>query len=209
MNLQSDLSNTSRYIDPRNQQQVHSFEFAKILILSCTEFESVMKQICFELTHETHGSISEYKETILQHFPGIVDAKVYVPIIAETILPFNNWNNDRLFWWGAYTSVKHNRNQSIECASYHNALYALSALYLSVLYLSKVTNNSVDDFGTGYLYSPYSKKMYATFGEDLPTSCSDNSTTSISMVRRYNLVTFGDDKPPYDAQNKDIHFSVE
>ena len=47
--LESDLDNTSRYIEPQGQENVYSFEFAKLLILACTEVESVFKAICFEI----------------------------------------------------------------------------------------------------------------------------------------------------------------
>ena len=47
--LESDLDNTSRYIEPSKQEDVYSFEFAKLLILACTEVESVFKAICFEI----------------------------------------------------------------------------------------------------------------------------------------------------------------
>ena len=40
LSLENDLSNTSRYIEPSGQEEVHSFEFAKLIILSCTEAES-------------------------------------------------------------------------------------------------------------------------------------------------------------------------
>ena len=50
LTLEADISNTSRYIEPRGQENVHSFEFAKILILACTELESVFKLLCIEIT---------------------------------------------------------------------------------------------------------------------------------------------------------------
>ena len=41
LTLEGDITNTSRFIEPSGQENVHSFEFAKILILACTELESV------------------------------------------------------------------------------------------------------------------------------------------------------------------------
>ena len=49
LSIEDDLSNTSKYIEPDGQENVHSFEFAKLLILACTEIESVFKSICFEI----------------------------------------------------------------------------------------------------------------------------------------------------------------
>ena len=36
LSIEDDLSNTSKYIEPDGQENVHSFEFAKLLILACT-----------------------------------------------------------------------------------------------------------------------------------------------------------------------------
>ena len=47
--LESDLDNTSRYIEPQGQENVYSFEFAKLLVLACTEIESVLKVMCKEI----------------------------------------------------------------------------------------------------------------------------------------------------------------
>lgn len=48
LSLEKDLDNTSRYIEPKGQENVFSFEFAKPLVLSCTELESVLKLLCCE-----------------------------------------------------------------------------------------------------------------------------------------------------------------
>lgn len=39
LSLEKDLDDTSRYIEPKGQENVFSFEFAKLLVLSCTELE--------------------------------------------------------------------------------------------------------------------------------------------------------------------------
>ena len=43
--LENDLDNTSRYIEPQGQENVYSFEFAKLLVLACTEIESDFSDI--------------------------------------------------------------------------------------------------------------------------------------------------------------------
>ena len=98
LSLESDLSNTSRYIEPAGQENVHSFEFAKLIILSCTEVESLMKIICFELTEEEKGNIGEYKEVILKELPNIISAKVSVSRTGREIAPFFGWDVDRFLF---------------------------------------------------------------------------------------------------------------
>ena len=79
LTLEGDIANTSRFIEPSGQENVHSFEFAKILILACTELESVFKLLCLEITgKQPEGTIGKYKETILGKYPRIVDAVVSV-----------------------------------------------------------------------------------------------------------------------------------
>jgi len=71
LTLEGDIANTSRFIEPSGQENVHSFEFAKILILACTELESVFKLLCLEITgKQPEGTIGKYKETILGRYRG-------------------------------------------------------------------------------------------------------------------------------------------
>ena len=49
LSLERDISKTSNYVEPLGQENVYSFEFLKLLILSCTEVESVLKLLCKEL----------------------------------------------------------------------------------------------------------------------------------------------------------------
>ena len=97
LSLESDLSNTSRYIEPLNQENVHSFEFAKLLILACTEIESVFKSICYSITGtQVTGNMGEYKRTILGKYPRITEAVVSVARLGKPIMPFDGWSHGKL-----------------------------------------------------------------------------------------------------------------
>lgn len=158
LTLEADISNTSRYIEPYGQENVHSFEFAKILILACTELESVFKLLCFEITgKQPAGDIGKYKEIILGKYPRITDAAVSVKRWGKSITPFQEWANGGLSWWTAYQTVKHNRREHFSGASYRNAVYALSALYISIFYLAQVTNIGFNDYVSTYIESDYSQ----------------------------------------------------
>ena len=61
LSLEKDLDDTSRYIEPKGQENVFSFEFAKLLVLSCTELESVLKLLCYECSGEKRGNIGMVK----------------------------------------------------------------------------------------------------------------------------------------------------
>ena len=158
LTLEADISNTSRYIEPRGLENVYSFEFAKILILACTELESVFKLLCLEITGEQpEGNIGKYKETILSKYPRIVDAIVSVKRWGRCICPFQGWDKGPLLWWSAYQGVKHNRKEFFSGASYNNAVYALAALYVSTFYLAKTSGVDFADYTSEYIESDYSK----------------------------------------------------
>ena len=46
-----------------------------------------------------------------------------------------------LQWWDRHQAVKHSRFESIQSATYENAVYTLAALYILLLYLYKITGN--------------------------------------------------------------------
>ncbi len=160
LSLELDLANTSRYIEPTGQEDTHSFEFAKIIILACTEIESVMKIICAELTNSEKGNIGEYKATILTRFPKIVTARVTISRLGKDIVPFDGWDSGPLSWWDAYTLVKHKRGTEFGNASYKNAVYALSALYILIFYLAKMNGIDFNSVESVYISSEYSRALF-------------------------------------------------
>lgn len=159
--LESDLANTSRYIEPAGQEDVHSFEFAKILILACTEVESVFKLICHAIEGKDVGDIGEYKRIILSRYPKIVNATVSVSRLGENIQPFSEWAASPLSWWFAYQQVKHNRGSHFSFASYRNAVNAIAALYIAIFYLAKIENCNFSGIDSSYIYSEYASQFFA------------------------------------------------
>lgn len=155
--LESDLDNTSRYIEPQGQENVYSFEFAKLLILACTEVESVFKAICIEVEKKkVSGDIATYKSTILGRYPKIVNATVSVKRLGRDIEPFKGWDSGRLPWWDAYQLVKHSRGAHFANATYINATTAIAALYILIFYLAEITSTDFDNYLSKYIDSDYS-----------------------------------------------------
>lgn len=156
LSLEQDLSNTSRFVEPQGQEDVYSFEFAKIIILACTEVESAFKLLCKEIDGNEYGDIGKYKGVILGRFQNIVDAEVRISRLQKTVKPFENWTFGPLSWWEAYGTIKHSRELHFQNATYTNAMLALSALYILILYLSKMTNIHIDSCDSNYITSEYS-----------------------------------------------------
>ena len=155
--IEGDLNVTSRYIEPNGQEKVYSFEFYKIIVLSCTEIENSFKQICKNIDPEgSCNNIAEYKGTILKKHPKIVDTRVIVPRWnAKNIYPFKEWQDGGLSWWDAYTALKHHRGSSFNKATYKNAVYALAALYVLILYLYKINSYDCKADESTYFESDY------------------------------------------------------
>ena len=155
--LEDDLDRTSRYIEPAGQENVFSFEFAKILILACTEIEALFKAICYEIEKkQVAGDIGTYKSTILGKYPKIVKATVTINRLGRNVEPFAGWDTGKLFWWSAYQNVKHNRGSHFCDATYINAATALSALYVLIFYLAEITGITFRNYISKYIDSDYS-----------------------------------------------------
>lgn len=157
LSIEKDLNETSRYIEPNGQENAYSFEFCKIIVLSCTEIENAFKQLCSCINpSKLCGNIGEYKGNILERYPKIVDALVIVPRWnAKNIYPFREWQNGKLSWWDAYTALKHHRVLSFKQATYKNAVYALAGLYILILYLYKMNSYDCKADESAYFESDY------------------------------------------------------
>lgn len=157
--LERDLDNTSRYIEPEGQENVYSFEFAKLLILACTEVESVFKELCAEIDcSKKADNIVKYNEIVLSRYPEITEATVRVNRLGRDIVPFQEWGVSEakpLSWWRAYNEVKHNRGDHFADATYLNAVTALSALYILIFYLAEITGIKFSSQDSSYIDSDY------------------------------------------------------
>ena len=70
LDLEKELADSSRYIEPEGQEDVYSFEFRKIIILACTECETAFKALCEIIDQsQKRGSIGDYKGIILKKYP--------------------------------------------------------------------------------------------------------------------------------------------
>jgi len=169
LSLEADLAQTSRYIEPKGQENVFSFEFGKILILAATEAESLFKLICKTIESECNPSnMPGYHRIILDKYPKIVEATVYVSRLGTEIKPFESWDTKNLNWWASYQSVKHNRSESFEQASYMNAVTALSALYILICYYSVIIHAEINA-DTMYIQSDYAAQhLLAAAPQKLP-----------------------------------------
>lgn len=156
LSLEKDIERTSSFIEPRGQENVYSFEFAKLLILACTEIESAFKVLCKDIYGKELGTIADYKCEILKKYPKIVNATISIGRLGHNIEPFSGWDTGKLTWWDSYQHVKHSRKSSFTEATYINALYALGALYVLIFYIAKHFDLSFPNHKSIYITSKYS-----------------------------------------------------
>ena len=209
LSLEEDLSATSRFIEPSGQEDTYSFEFSKLIVLSCTEIESVFKAICKAITGKEGGSISDYKGAILKAYPKIIGAVVFIPRWSKEIKPFSGWKNGKLAWWKAYSEIKHNRGSSFQDATYENAVYALSALYILILYLGKINDLRVEAGVSKYILSAYAFRYIVNSPmRQLPDFEEDNSAP-VNGGMSETAKIYMQAKEPREAREGDIWIKSE
>jgi len=141
--LEERFNNVLRYIElSEDNFSTYSYEFVNQLQAIVSEVDVIMKQICGFLQKENKG-INDYKGVILSKYSDITDQEVKISNI--TIKPFDNWQNEPLFWWKEYNKVKHGRANNFKLANMKNIINALAALYiLEMNYLKDITSLNQD-----------------------------------------------------------------
>ena len=170
LDLEKELADSSRYIEPEGQENVYSFEFRKIIILACTECETAFKSLC-EIIDESkeRGNIGDYKGIILSRFPKIVESEVIISRWHKTIQPFRGWDEGNLNWWDVNQKVKHDRGKNLKEATYENAVYTLSALYVLIFYLYRASSKYITELRSNYITSQYAPKyVIGKYDRELP-----------------------------------------
>lgn len=170
LDLEKELADSSRYIEPEGQEDVYSFEFRKIIILACTECETAFKALCEIIDQsKNRGSIGDYKGIILGKYPKLVEAKVTISRWHKTIQPFKDWDNGKLEWWDVHQAIKHDRGSNLKQATYQNAVYTLSALYVLIFYLYRASSKYITELRSYYITSQYAPKYFVgKYDRELP-----------------------------------------
>lgn len=138
--LEDDLGQLFRYLEPAEGNfHAYSLELARILITAASEVDVVAKLLCKKIAPDsTANNINGYRKTIAPAYPKLSAALVTLPKFALTFTPWEQWEgNKNPVWWAAYNDVKHHRSEHFPRANLHNALNAVAALYLLLLFLYK------------------------------------------------------------------------
>lgn len=147
--LYSDLEDTFRYVHPvLEHMDVYSFKYYELLLRTCTEFESLCKELLVkgELTSKRTDQTNIKQYSLLNQYDEDRVLSKFHAIFKfdhENVLkPFEGWNNGHsLFWYQDYNKVKHQRASEFQRASLANVLNAISGLFI-IIYANRICPSS-------------------------------------------------------------------
>lgn len=116
-----------------NNENATSEEYSELIQIIGSELDSFFKIFCgYNL--DDRKNISDYAKKAFEIFPGITGQEIKIKKAEETLVPFHKWNiekaSESLFWWKAFTNIKHKGDKEGADATQKNVLYILAALFL-------------------------------------------------------------------------------
>lgn len=126
----------SEFVEPTDAN-INSFSHRiyELFLRTCTEFESVCKELLVDLGSTKNPSdmnIHDYKalETSFPLETVEIGVLTWRPDI-KYLKPFQNWSteNPPLQWYSEYNKVKHNRNTEFSRANLSNLVQATGGLF--------------------------------------------------------------------------------
>ena len=135
--LDQDLAKVSRFIEFSEANfNTYSIELAHLLLAASSEVDVVLKALCnLKNPAADHKNIDQYRKTIREKLPNLITEKCFIYRYCLELEPWSNWQGEENpIWWRSYNKVKHQRDEHFSEANLKNALNAVSALSLVVLY---------------------------------------------------------------------------
>jgi hypothetical protein len=135
--LEEDVAHLARYLEFTSANfDAYSIELARMLFAAASEIDVVAKQYCKKMDNESKAkNIAHYKTEITAKHPAFHSIRVLMPRYGLTLEPWVNWGGAKQpLWWRAYNDVKHERHAYFRDANLKNALNAVAALYVLLLF---------------------------------------------------------------------------
>lgn len=145
LSIERMLEETRQYVSPSSDNRnTYSDEFTKIILLSCSEIDSILKYLCkienIEPTNK-HYSMVDYEKLLNRH-SSIKDIG-YTPFYNSSLtekplvaFPFADLDDNKpyanLKWWENYQKIKHERIENVELGNLENAVFSLVAYYIVI-----------------------------------------------------------------------------
>ena len=149
LSIEKMLEDTRRFVASSDENKnTYSDEFAKIILLSCSEIDSILKLICKlkgvekkdnEYNMRIYVQVLSENEDI-REFAYSPDPSTYINEKSLIVYPFKEMDKNKkyggLVWWMAYQALKHNRLESATKGNLYNAISAVSAHYILIRILT-------------------------------------------------------------------------
>ena len=169
LSIEKMMKNTSQYVCPSKfNKNTYSDEFMKIILLSCSEIDSILKLICKEnnvVLNDREYNMSVYAK-VLENQDNI-KKQAFSPKCATSsmndffiCLPFETLDGNKkcagLKWWEDYQKLKHNRLENAGAGNLENAVCAITAHYILLrIMMDMLPENSGKEYVKKEYWSDY------------------------------------------------------
>ena len=140
--VEEQLRDTSKYVEfSLENSETYSIEFARILLSAASEADVLLKQLCCLLDESAKAdSINKYRSVIINLKPDLINESAYARQYNIELKPWEKLStlNQIPTWWTANNKVKHHRHTHFKDANLRNAMHAVGALHILVVYYYKV-----------------------------------------------------------------------
>lgn len=164
--LEEDLERCFRFVEPCSDHfQVHSDEFARIILMAATEIENALKAFAFWAkvrhpgTPKNVSSIQHLYSVVTYVFPKFCSMKLLCPRYSLLIEPWKGWSSGSApdWWTNGYNKIKHDRMAHPGAPTLQRALNAVGALQVVLLhyYRLEAKEPAIADRGIPELLVPW------------------------------------------------------
>ena len=149
LSIENKLIKTNQFIThAEKNKDAYSDEFASIILLSCSELDSLFKQLCLHYGVKSRGkyfSMEDYAPIIEKYSISEYGVSPSMRTLNDNegiiILPFENINPLKPYgnvsWWKDYQSLKHDRIKNVSKGNLINALNSVAAQFIILRELIK------------------------------------------------------------------------
>lgn len=169
--IESDLEKCSRYVEfCSDNYYTYSLEFARIIMSSGSELDTVLKVLCKALDASKRPSnILKYYPILHAKYPKFTSFEILIPRFKIKINPWQGWTTSKSpnWWSNSFNKIKHERDKNFNEANLINAINATAGLLCVILYYYKECFNGgeeIDNRHAPKLFVPSDSKGYSWGG---------------------------------------------
>jgi len=134
--LESELETALRYVEPHaDNAKTYSLEFARQILTTCAQFETVARLLCSWRFHQSPRGIQQVLSHLNEIWPGLAGWRTRFYPQNEVVAPFAEWTSSKMpSWWLAYNKLKHEPTKNLPFATLTVAVQSVAALGLTTLH---------------------------------------------------------------------------